>query len=256
MFKRSAAIIVAAVSIAAALPAAASILGAFDGLSTSAEVTHVSKYIWHGLALNPDPAIQPSISISGKTGFGLNFWGSYDTTNIVGEKDKFTESDYALTYSYKDQNNPVVAKAQYLTFPGRPSGSFLRLAISETYRGPLSPSTTIKYDYGNVHGACVTFGVAHDLSFGLGKKASALKLSAAISAADKNFTGAYYGYSKLTATDVLASLSLPIKVAGNISLTPAISYAYIVDGDLADSVTTNGGDRQNWILSFTGTGAF
>jgi len=256
MFKRSAAAIAAAMCVWAAAPAAAGIANLFDGLSTTAQVTHVSKYIWHGLALNPDPAIQPSVTISSKNGFGLNFWGSYDTTNIVGEKDKFTESDYALTYSYKDQNNPVVAKAQYLTFPGRPSGSFLRLAISETYRGPLSPSTTIKYDYGNVHGACVTFGVAHDLSFGLGKKAPAMKLSAAISAADKNFTGSYYGYRKFTATDVLASLSLPIKVAGNISLTPAVSYSYIVDGDLADSVTTGGGDRQNWIVSFTGTGAF
>ncbi len=54
----------------------------------------VSRYIWRGLDLGSDPAVQPYF-LWNKGGFSLGTWGSY------GLNGKFAEADLMISYNYK-----------------------------------------------------------------------------------------------------------------------------------------------------------
>lgn len=254
MFSKKAAILIAAMTLAAALPSAADKPVVCGPFTPSLEIARVSKYVWHGLVLNPDPAIQPSLTFANEAGLSFNFWGSFDTTNIIGKENEFSEMDYTVGYTWQTPfGRPLTTKAAYLTFPDRPVTSFLRLIANTTFEGPLSPCLTVKYDFGNADGACATLALSRRLPM---QTASPVSISAQISAATSGFTGAYFGESKAAMTDILLSASMPIQTGDNWAVTPSVNYAHIVDGDLADAVKANGGNRNTWFVNIAATTAF
>jgi outer membrane scaffolding protein for murein synthesis (MipA/OmpV family) len=64
--------------------------------SGSASVDVMSSYVWRGIQIHEDVAIQPSVGIT-YGGFGANFWADYDTDSDVEE---MIETDLTLNYSF------------------------------------------------------------------------------------------------------------------------------------------------------------
>lgn len=69
--------------------------GESGGLSISAELDVVSKYIWRGIPLSADEAYQPAVTFS-KYGFTGNVWLNYSVEEP--ERNKISELDYTLSY--------------------------------------------------------------------------------------------------------------------------------------------------------------
>ncbi|MCD6175025.1 MAG: hypothetical protein J7K65_04565 [Planctomycetes bacterium] len=78
---------------------------AIDGVTTTVDVTYVTKYIWRGFNIyGSHGAIQPSVDFALENGFSANVWMSYPVgsgENDAGASinDELTEFDYTLAYS-------------------------------------------------------------------------------------------------------------------------------------------------------------
>lgn len=82
---------------------------AIDGVTTTIDVTYVTKYIWRGFNIyGSHGAIQPSVNFALENGFSANVWMSYPVgsgendagrNNAIGINDDLTEFDYTLAYS-------------------------------------------------------------------------------------------------------------------------------------------------------------
>ena len=78
---------------------------AIEGVTTTVDLTYVSKYIWRGFNIyGSHGAFQPSVDFALENGFSANLWMSYPVGS--GENDAgssinqdLTEYDYTLAYS-------------------------------------------------------------------------------------------------------------------------------------------------------------
>jgi hypothetical protein len=88
-----------------------------DGVTTTVDVTYVTKYIWRGFNVyGSHGAIQPSVDFALENGFSANVWMSYPVGS--GENDAgtsinsdLTEFNYTLAYS-----NSVLEDASQLNY--------------------------------------------------------------------------------------------------------------------------------------------
>ena len=90
---------------------------AIDGVTTTVDVTYVTKYIWRGFNIyGSHGAIQPSVDFALENGFSANVWMSYPVgsgENDAGASinDQLTEFDYTLAYS-----NAVLEDASQINY--------------------------------------------------------------------------------------------------------------------------------------------
>ena len=92
-----------------AAPVATEPAQVIDGVTTTVDVTYVTKYIWRGFNIyGSHGAIQPSVNFALENGFSANVWMSYPVgsgendagrNNGIGINDDLTEFDYTLAYS-------------------------------------------------------------------------------------------------------------------------------------------------------------
>ncbi|RKY05850.1 MAG: hypothetical protein DRP56_08455 [Planctomycetota bacterium] len=101
----------------AAAPVVAEPAQAIEGVTTTVDVTYVTKYIWRGFNIyGSHGAIQPSVDFALENGFSANVWMSYPVGS--GENDfgqsinsELTEFDYTLAYS-----NAVLEDASQINY--------------------------------------------------------------------------------------------------------------------------------------------
>jgi hypothetical protein len=96
-------------SAVALVGAAETASSAIDGVTTTVDVTYVTKYIWRGFNIfGSHGAVQPSIDFAFENGFSANVWMSYPVGSGqvgvvngegIGINDELTEYDYTLAYS-------------------------------------------------------------------------------------------------------------------------------------------------------------
>ncbi len=211
-------------------------------ITANLDVVYMSKYIWRGLTLNPDPAIQPSLTISHKSGLSYNFWGSIDTTNAgedIGYGDKsgeFTEIDHTLSYCWSKKSISMSAGLIHYTFPNTYFDSTNELFISAGFSGILSPVIGINYDVDEADGAYLTLAGSHSIKVG-SPNIDSLNLSARIGFGTASYNKFYFGVDKSALTDLLLGASLPIKVGEKVSITPSAYYSIVLDNELRDAVS-------------------
>ena len=91
---------------------------AIAGVTTTVDVTYVTKYIWRGFNIyGSHGAVQPSVNFALENGFSANVWMSYPVgsgeNDILGSSinDELTEFDYTLAYS-----NTVLEDASQINY--------------------------------------------------------------------------------------------------------------------------------------------
>lgn len=231
----------------------------WSAVSTNLDLGYVSKYVWRGLVLNPDPAVQPSVTFAHPSGWSFNVWASMDTTDAgigIGYGDKsgsFTEIDYTLNYAFSALGKSMNAGVVAYTFPHTNFDETSELFYNVGFGGMLSPSLSLNYDFDQVDGLYAALGVSHSVDMPLGEnKTVPLSFAAKIGYATADYNDFYFGGNdKAAFTDAMISVSAPIAMGG-FKLTPTLYYTMVVDSDLRDAVV----DPDNFVIGLTGSYAF
>jgi uncharacterized protein (TIGR02001 family) len=216
------------------------------GVSTSLDLAYVSKYVWRGMVVNDDPALQPSLTFAHSNGLSLNFWGSLDTTDIAGEKGNITEVDYTLDYEWAIKKTGLNAGVSYFTYPHIGAEATGEAYVKACFGGDWSPSLGVNYDFKEIKGTYLSLGLSRDCNLTPGKEKNPrlLGLSAQLGYGTATYNSGYFEVDKATFNDVLLSASLPCEVNDKLTVTPSISYAALLDNDLKQATRDIGNDTS------------
>jgi hypothetical protein len=228
----------------------------------------MSQYVWRGYELSRNSAvIQPSVTV-GYKGFSANLWGNLDTKPYFqGAADPnytstWNETDFTLSYTKNLGLFNVGGGYIYYALgslnkdlPKRADAQ--ELYITASLNTILSPALTVYKELDRYRNWYFLFGISHVVEF---NKMFSLKLEATASyllsdyadAALFNAGAGYGGYPKFDGNalatnekfsnfhDGKVALSLPIKVTGNISLTPTIAYIFPLSDDARNEMKGQG----------------
>lgn len=214
--------------------------------SISLDLAYVSKYVWRGIPLNPDPAIQPSLTFEHKCGLSLNVWGSMDTTDVVGKKWDVTEIDYTLNYGWKLGGHEMTAGVVSYTFPNTDAPTTSEVYSSYCFGGKFTPTVQVNYDFVKADGFYASLSSGYECGLSYSKAAPSLGLSAKVGFGTANHNKFNYGVDTTGFTDVLVGVALPINVGSNITVTPSVNYATIINSHIRDAFKAADLDRNNF----------
>ncbi|MBI2844188.1 MAG: hypothetical protein HYX78_12375 [Armatimonadetes bacterium] len=227
------------------------------GISTAMDLAYVSKYIWRGISLNPDPAYQPSLTVSHPTGLSFNFWASADTTDVSGNSGEFTEIDYTLSYDWTAKSGHAMnAGIVSYTFPNTSASNTTEVFGSMCFGGNLSPTLAINYDFDEADGFYASFGTSYECPMPWKQKAPAMGFAARVGYGSSGHNGFNYGAETSALTDFLIGVSLPIQIGEKVSMVPSVTYTRVIDGELRDALSAAGSDSTNFFAGLTVSSSF
>jgi len=201
-------------------------------MTTSLDLSYCSKYIWRGMLFDGEPVIQPSLTVSHPSGLSFNVFGSYDLTYINGNKDRFTEFDYTLGYSWKPASTSYSAGITHYEYPNTAYAKTHEVYFKARFDAPLSPVLALNYDINAVHGLYANLGIGKSCKLGTDETAKSVDLSAKLGMSTGNYNKFYFsGNSKTTFTDLYLGASLPLPY-GKMTVTPSVAFSSLLDGAL------------------------
>ena len=217
-----------------------------DEITTKLDTAYVSKYIWRGNVLNPDPAFQPSLTFSIPNGLSYNLWASMDMTDVIGQSSNITEVDHTLSYAWDYKSVGMTSGYVYYAFPNTTFLSTSEIFASACFGGKFSPTISVNYDVDEVQGAYFGLGGGYACSMPWSKVASSvMNFTAKVGYGTASYNKAYfYGSDKSAFTDLALSASVPFQ-AGKVGITPSVGYSTVLDGTLRDALADNQVDSDN-----------
>lgn len=241
-----------------------------DKLTGEIAASVLSAYIWRGQEMTRDSVvIEPSFTANYK-GFTATLWGNLDTRPYAAGDGKhsstWSETDFILSYAH--EFGPVKAGAGYIYYGlagMTPNGVDLldaqELFVSLGFNTIFAPTLTVYKEIDHYHQWYATLGVSH--TFALHEKVG-LKLAATASYLKSEDATTYPKFdSDSVATtdkfnnfhDGVVSLSLPVAVTGNLTITPTASYVFPLSDDAKYEMrarglkgTANPSDRDSYYL--------
>lgn len=223
-----------------------------EEISASLDTAYVSKYIWRGNVINPDPAFQPSLTFSHSSCLSYNLWASMDTTDVAGESGNITEVDHTFSYAWNLKSVDMTAGYIYYTFPNTTFASTSEFFASACFGGKFSPTLTVNYDVDEAKGMYFSIAGGYSCPMPWKKIASSeMNLSVKVGFATADYNDFYFfATDKSAFTDLVLTASVPYQ-AGKWSITPSISYSTVLDGDLRDALSANDMDSDNFFGGVT-----
>jgi hypothetical protein len=205
--------------------------------STEGSVGIFSSYVWRGITVHKDMAVQPSVGLN-YGGFGANLWSDWNAD--AGEH---VETDLTLSYSFSIEKLSLEAGYIYYGLDGFDDTQ--EFYASASYDVLLSPSLTLYWDFDEGDGAFLvaaighSFELPHDMALNLGASAS-VNLENSVMGQDSSgddFSNFYNG-------ELSASLSIPIIEA--VSIEPMVAYSFALSDDAKDAIgsLSDGGDND------------
>jgi hypothetical protein len=203
--------------------------------SADGSVGIFSSYVWRGITIHEDMAVQPSVGLS-YDGFGANLW-----TDWNGDTEEHVETDLTLSYSFSIEKASLEVGYIYYALDG--FADTQEFYVSAGYDVLLSPSLTLYWDFDEGEGAFLvasighSFELPHDIALNLGASAS-VNLENSVMGLDsdgEDFSNFYNG-------EFSASLSIPITDA--IYIEPMVAYSFSLSDDAENAIKSlsDGGD--------------
>lgn len=214
-----------------------------------ATVAVMSKYVWRGYEMSRNSiVVQPSVTISCK-GFSANVWGNLDTHPYYSGTDpgksytgNLNETDLTLSYSKTLGLFNLGAGYIYYGLGALNQDAAKRLDAQEVFAAAglntiLSPTLTIFREIDHYRNWYVLLGVSHAFEF---SKTVSLKLAASASYLLSTDETTYPKYNDNAAAtgdkfsnlhDGILTVSLPVKAAPHITLTPTVTYVFPLSDD-------------------------
>ena len=240
---------------AEARPAAEATTPTVDRITGEVTVAVLSAYIWRGQEMTRDSVvIEPSLTANYK-GFTATLWGNLDTNpysaGVAKHSSNWTETDFIL--SYAREFGIVKAGAGYIYYGlagMTPNGAdlpdaqefFVTLGLNTL----LAPTLTVYREIDHYHQWYATLGVSH--TFSLHERVG-LKLTATASylKSEDETTYPKFNSDSIATTDKfnnfhdgVVSVSLPVAVAGNLTITPTASYVFPLSDDARYEIRARG----------------
>ncbi len=241
-----------------------------DKLTGEIAASVLSAYIWRGQEMTRDSVvIEPSITANYK-GFTATLWGNLDTRPYdAGDgRHSSTWSETDLILSYAHEFGPVKAGAGYIYYGlagMKPLGVDLldaqELFVSLGLDTILAPTLTVYKEIDHYHQWYATLGVSH--TFALHERVG-LKLAAQASYLKSEDATTYPKFdSDSVATtdkfnnfhDGVVTISLPVAVTGNLTITPTASCVFPLSEDAKYEMrarglkgTANPSDRDSYYV--------
>lgn len=217
-----------------------------DKVTGEVAASVLSAYIWRGQELSRHSVvIQPSLTASYK-GFSANVWGNLDTRPYAAGSDSyssnFNETDVTLSYSRKfgivSVGGGYIYYALSALAPGGPDPlDSQELFVSVGLDTILQPTLTVYKEISHYRQWYATLGISH--TFALHEKVG-LKLAATASylKSEDETTYPKFDGDSLATTDKFNnfhdgtfSISLPVSVTKNITVTPLVTYVFPLSDD-------------------------
>lgn len=239
-------------------------------LSASVDVPVLSAYTWRGQVLVDDPVVQPTFTIT-KGNFWINWWGNFNVDdNATGDQNEFSEHDITAAYSFTcpltgagltlgvvnyDFPNVALADADgNVSLVNDTREAFLTISFADVL---LAPTVNVYYDFKEADGFYASLGISH--SFELAEKVS-IGVGASLGGSDSDWGSFYYGDTGSDLTDYSVSLTAPIALCENLTITPGVQYIGLL-GDAKDAVDASGdslyfGDTDKVVGSVKASFAF
>jgi len=217
-----------------------------DPITGEAAASILSAYIWRGQEFSRHSVvIQPSATI-GYKGFSLNVWGNLDTHAYAAGPENYSsnysETDVTLSYTHKFGIVSVGGGYIYYGLAALQPGGADPLDSQEIFATVsvdtiLTPTLTIYKEIDHYHQWYATLGVSH--IFKLHERIG-LKLAGQVSYLKSEDDSTYPKFdSNSVATtdkfnnfhDAVATISLPVSVTKNITITPLLTYVFPLSND-------------------------
>jgi hypothetical protein len=214
-----------------------------------ATVAVLSKYIWRGYEVSRNSiVVQPSMTI-GYKGFSANVWGNLDTHPYYSGTDPgksysstLNETDVTLSYSKTLGLFTLGGGYIYYGLGSLNPDAAKRLDAQEIFASVdlnaiLSPTFTVYREIDHYRNWYFLLGVSHVFEF---NKTISLKLAATASYLLSTDESTYpkFNDNALATSDKFSNfhdgnltVSLPIKAASYITLTPTVSYVFPLSDD-------------------------
>ena len=215
-------------------------------ITGEAAASILSAYIWRGQELTRHSVvIQPSATI-GYKGVSLNVWGNLDTrpytTGVNSYSSTLTETDLTLSYTHKFGIVSVGGGYIYYGLSAPYSGGFDPQDAQELFATVsvdtiLNPTLTVYKEIDHYHQWYALLAVSH--TFALHERVG-LKLAGSVSYLKSEDASTYpkFDSNSVATTDKFNnfhdgtfSLSLPVTVTKNITITPLVTYVFPLSED-------------------------
>lgn len=240
---------------AEARPAAEATTPTVDRITGEVTAAVLSAYIWRGQEMTRDSVvIEPSLTANYK-GFTATLWGNLDTNpysaGVAKHSSNWTETDFILSYAHEFGIVKAGAGYIYYGLAGMtPNGAdlpdaqefFVTLGLNTL----LAPTLTVYREIDHYHQWYATLGVSH--TFSLHERVG-LKLTATASylKSEDETTYPKFNSDSIATTDKfnnfhdgVVSVSLPVAVAGNLTITPTASYVFPLSDDARYEIRARG----------------
>jgi hypothetical protein len=208
-----------------------------DGIDFELTVDYVSKYVWRGQNLDDDPVLQPGLS-AGYGGLTVAIWGNFELTNINGNSGDFSEVDYSLDFSGAIPGLEGVGYsigAIYYDFPGTKVKDTTELYWGLNLSLPLSPSVTFYHDVDEAEGTYASLALSHsieriaelapDIPIGI-------EICASLGWGSGSYNRYYWGTDQSKLNDLVLSVSFPVMIGEDLTLSPTLNYVTLVSDDI------------------------
>ncbi len=209
------------------------------------KVDAVSAYLWRGQALNDEPVVQPSLTVSTDYGLSFNTWGSYNLTDNLGpDADKeFTEVDVSASYAVPVKVVDLSVGVVDYEFPHTivvTEDEEGRIAAAKAYPGTreasvtvgksdfvLAPSATVSYDFDEANGFYGVFSLNPSYDLIADKLTAGLTVS--VGAGSSEYNKFYFGEDSDALNDGTAKASLGYTLTKSCSVGAYVQYSKLLD---------------------------
>ncbi len=189
----------------------------------------LNRYVWRGIAGTGKPVLQPSANLAWR-GVSFDVWGNIDLNGEAG----LNEVDLTLGWCGSKGAINLEAGAIHYSFPNTGITSTAEVYLGLSHSSPLNPSLRFYRDLGEVDGEYLSLGCSPRLPW-CGEDSGPV-FSAALGYGSGSHNRYYYNSGRAAFTDLQLSLSLPLALGENFSLTPLLGYCGRLDRRLRKSI--------------------
>ena len=219
-----------------------------DELSCGIDEALASKYVWRGLVLTDDPALQPGCNVAWR-GVSFSFWGNMDLGDANDNAGEFNELDWTLEYGGTVGKLELSAGALHYDFPNTIYEDTTELFVTAALDVPASPSVGIWKDTEETEGTYLALGVGHEIEL---PRDLTLELGATLGYGSANNNESYCGVNESAFTDVALTVAVSGKLSEAVSLSASVAWTSLLD----DGIRAANTDDDNVVAAATVSWAF
>jgi hypothetical protein len=196
------------------------------------DLAFVNKYVWRGLLLTDGPVFQPAATL-GYKGASICVWGNLDLDNVNDNAGEFNEIDLVLDYTHSINEFSLSGGLIYYDFPNTDFRSTLELYVAAGVDILLQPTLTVYFDVDQAEGFYGTLGLSHSFDLPDSDFASwSLDLAATVGLGSSQYVDYYFAVRNTAFTDFYAEGSLPITIFDQLTISPYVGVAMVLDNAL------------------------